>query len=56
MNINNYILRRKWIKVKEIKRTKKLLTLVICAYNEEKNLHRLFENLVSWKTKIGARK
>ena len=33
--------------MKEIKRVKKLLTLVICAYNEEKNLHRLFENLVN---------
>ena len=33
--------------MKEIKRIKKLLTLVICAYNEEKNLHRLFENLVN---------
>ena len=33
--------------MKEIKRTKKLLTLVICAYNEEKNLHRLFENLIN---------
>ena len=33
--------------MKELKREKRVLTFVICAYNEEKNLHRLFENLVN---------
>ena len=33
--------------MKELKREKRVSTFVICAYNEEKNLHRLFENLVN---------
>ena len=33
--------------MKELKREKRVLTFVICPYNEEKNLHRLFENLVN---------
>ena len=33
--------------MKELNREKRVLTFVICAYNEEKNLHRLFENLVN---------
>ena len=34
-------------KLKELKKEKRVLTFVICAYNEERNLHRLFENLVN---------
>ena len=33
--------------MKELKKEKRVLTFVICAYNEERNLHRLFENLVN---------
>jgi len=33
--------------LKELKKEKRVLTFVICAYNEERNLHRLFENLVN---------
>ncbi len=33
--------------MKEVRKEKKVLTFVICAYNEEKNLHRLFENLIN---------
>ena len=33
--------------MREVRKEKKVLTFVICAYNEERNLHRLFENLVN---------
>ena len=33
--------------MREVRKEKKVLTFVICAYNEEKNLHRLFENLIN---------
>ena len=33
--------------MRKVRKEKKVLTFVICAYNEEKNLHRLFENLIN---------